>query len=183
MKKSFEKVNYIEIGERLQKLRGKTKIKDFAEKLGLNYTTYLNYEKGERFPLDLVLVLKEKGILKSSDWLLHGETESPQTPPRKSSARDAKEAGGFLKNNAPDSYGLHPPTVSDCLLKAAKVLESGTRYADALFMNIERLFEAVDMEKRVKSMESNIIELRTEVAALKRSKEVKPRKKARGGGG
>ena len=63
------------IGERLEKIREKLGFstqKVFAEKLGLKYQSYVNYEKGERtLPDEVKLKLFEMGI--NILWLLTGE--------------------------------------------------------------------------------------------------------------
>ncbi len=70
---------YIEIGERLRKLRAHRSQKEFAKKLNLHVHTYINYESGIRIPKGDVLYRIAALTGTPVDWILGGEAKKEQT--------------------------------------------------------------------------------------------------------
>lgn len=72
-------MDYSLICNRIKELRihkcgqGHGAVKEFAEFLGMKYTTYINYEKDRVSPEILVLLKEKLGV--STDWLLTGKQE------------------------------------------------------------------------------------------------------------
>ena len=67
---------YLQVGERLKKLRGDLSQGEFAKKIGVSYKGYQRYESGERIPRPHVLFeIAEKESV-TVDWLLSGKVRS-----------------------------------------------------------------------------------------------------------
>ncbi|MFH2013134.1 MAG: LexA family transcriptional regulator [Pseudomonadota bacterium] len=67
---------YIEIGNRLKKLRGDVSQKEFAKKIGVSYPSYQRYEYGERIPPGPILSKIADTFYVSTDYILTGSEES-----------------------------------------------------------------------------------------------------------
>jgi len=77
MKKILPEVDIVPICKRLQELRislGYKKPGDFADEIGVKYTTYLNYEKKTAPPAELLVLIGEKFTRDVNfSWLLTGQ--------------------------------------------------------------------------------------------------------------
>ncbi len=67
---------YLEIGNRLKKLRKNLSQKEFAEKIGIPLVTYQKYDSGERMPPGPVLSRVAELCGKTVDWILGRDLES-----------------------------------------------------------------------------------------------------------
>ena len=77
------------IGRRLALVRGSLKQTEFARELGINLTTYRNYEEGRTIPLEFIMHLHR--IRKVSfRWLLTGEGRM-EAPPVKREISDLND--------------------------------------------------------------------------------------------
>lgn len=90
--------------ERLRELRGNRSREDFADFLGINPRSLINYESGQRVPKAdiLKLICSRAGV--SSDWLLSGEEQpfgvasgpAPTTPqPLKNERKSSRQLPGM----------------------------------------------------------------------------------------
>jgi len=67
---------YLDIGNRLKKIRGSLSQKDFALKAGIPFRSYQRYEAGERMPPPDVLPLLAQIGNTTTDWILEGDIDS-----------------------------------------------------------------------------------------------------------
>jgi len=79
MKKLDFNVDLKKIGFRLSTVRGRLKQTEFARELGINLTTYRNYEEGRNIPLEFIIYLHKKCNI-SLNWLLTGEGRMEHDP-------------------------------------------------------------------------------------------------------
>ncbi len=63
---------YIDIGNRIKKLRGDVSQKEFAKKIGVSFAAYQNYEYGKRIPPAHILSKIADTCGMNVDWILSG---------------------------------------------------------------------------------------------------------------
>lgn len=151
--------------ERLQKLiddnaAGKPAL--FATKAGIAPGTFHAYTKG-RLPQGEQLIRIHKTYRVNIDWLLTGKGEPY--------LRDvpAQEPGREENNRAGEPVTQQPDfRISDALTMTAEVLESGTSYATALYLNIQHFHRAISAEKRIEQLELEVSSLRERMIQLEK---------------
>lgn len=157
---------------RIRKALGTEKDKDLAVILGIDPQGITNAKKrGEVPPIWLVKLASKINI--SVDWLLFGtgpmrrkvsESGEPelQEPPKV----PAQEASQLPASGLAQQSQL-PFRISDAVAMTCRVLESGTSYATALYMNIEHFDRAVSAEQRLATLEQELESLRAELDEIK----------------
>ena len=107
----------------------------------------------------------------NTNWLLTGEG-----PIFTSESTECSRQSPKIEASLPapvTSNGPGPPAspqgfrISDAMAMAARVLESGTTYAIALYLNIEHFDRAIQAETRVTALEARVASLENEILLLK----------------
>ena len=72
-------INLMEMGRRIRKLRDQVTQEEFARSLGISQAQLSKYELGQSaVPLGVLIKLAKK-FGRSADWILIGESQSPQS--------------------------------------------------------------------------------------------------------
>lgn len=139
----------IKIGERLRQAResiGLTQ-KELGSKIGLTRYTILKYESGD-IPHEksfAITLERECGI--NSTWLLTGE-------------------GDMMTCMKPFTAELDE-TKSEIFALVSNVLNSGTPYADALYVNILNFHRALKAEAKINAIEEELKKLTDEISVMR----------------
>jgi transcriptional regulator with XRE-family HTH domain len=129
---------------------------EFAKPLGIKGSYISAIERGKSVPSESVLLHLEEKYRLNRKWLLTGEGE-PYIKDKEKPGGEGGEAGPPAKEGttykdrseeAEDGF-----KVSDALTMTAQVLESGTSYATALYMNIQHFNRAIQAEARITELE------------------------------
>ncbi len=161
-------------GERMKELRDRKRVSqdDVAKATGLSKGSIQRYEYGEVPTLKNINKLVEYyGCSKA--WLIDGIGES--FPGKDVHQPDPHSAMNNGRDAAPVGALRPSIRVSDALIMASRVLESGTTYADALYTNIVHFDRAVQAEGKAppaiagnEDVERLLREIRTAVRNLER---------------
>jgi len=157
----------IELGNRIAWLRKNRGLeqKAVASNIGIAYSTYQHYEYGYN-PRKKYLdrIVDYYGCNRS--WLFTGEGEP--FPDAGQNGKDvsvtsahpvtAKDAP--LSSTVPATPFTNEFRISEALQMTARVLESGTSYATALYLNIQHFDRAITAEERIAHLEQNQAELK-----------------------
>lgn len=165
------------LAERLKWLRKKCGFAskaDAAKAIGLKYGTYQGWEYG-LFPSRRNYKALADYYECSLSWLQTGEGD----PYPKAGGPDLVEKNPFLVKEAAHIYNKDtdapqiPPEIriSEAMTMMARVLESGTSYATALYLNIVHFDRALSATKELRVCQEDIADLKNEVAALRRQVE------------
>jgi transcriptional regulator with XRE-family HTH domain len=147
------------IGNRIKLVRKNLSRPDFAKRLGISVTSVQTYETLDHIPKGDILqrIQKEFGV--SIDWLLTGEGK-PYFPVAGEISANAAEN---VQNEATEAKEFR---ISDAMTMAARVLESKTSYATALYLNIQHFDRALRAEARINRLEGECETLRKRLEAL-----------------
>lgn len=150
----------LELGKRIAWLRKYRNLKqiEVAKVLGIAYQSYQAYEYGSHpSRKNLELILNYYNCSRS--WLLTGEGE----PFPGARQKYPEVCGPPAPTETTKESPLSPPVpaapypqefrVSDALTMTARVLESGTSYATALYLNIQHFDRAIKAEERIAQVE------------------------------
>ena len=92
---------YIEIGQRLRKLRGSLSQIKMAQELAIHLRSYQNYESGKRIPPMAITIKIAQKFKTSVDWILTGEeTTKPE-------AHEASENNRIFATTASDEIKIN----------------------------------------------------------------------------
>jgi transcriptional regulator with XRE-family HTH domain len=170
------------LAERLKFLRQKKGFKSksvAAQAMNMSYGTYQGYEYG-LFPgrdnYKKIAVFYGCSLL----WLRDGEGDPypgvQPTGPGDSGQEKLPPASLYVKEGtaafAPNAPGTRQAPagpeirISEALTMTAHVLESGTSYATALYLNIVQFNRAVSAEATISKCQDNIANLQAQVDAL-----------------
>lgn len=145
--------------------------KKLSDLTGIKLRTIQNYEKGSRPKGDNAIAIA-KALKCSLDWLLLGEGPEPPDPGEEKQETESAEVGQALPVPGPEVEYKTVKTeefkLSDALTMTARVLESGTSYAKALFLNIQHFDMALKSEARISELEHKQKQLFTEINLLKK---------------
>ena len=128
-------------------------IKDFCSEFNVNELWFLK-GTGEPFP---------------GAYQCYREVCGPEMP--SPAALYIKEAAAAFAQNAPGARQapVGPEIrISEALTMTARVLESGTPYAIALYLNIQQFAGAIDALKEIKVCQESIADLQAQMDALRR---------------
>jgi len=140
------------IGERIKDLKGTLSQKDFAEKIGAGSSAVCAWENDESLPGSKYLEAIHQVFGVDINWLLTGVGE----------VYIYKEEKGLKINEPAVEYSTKSSAVheqikiSDALAMAARVLESQTSYATALYLNIQHFDRAIQAEQRIANLEARL---------------------------
>lgn len=148
---------------------------DLSDLTEIKLRTIQNYEKGQQ-PKGYTAVDIAEALECSLDWLLTGKGPEPPDPGEKKQAAEPSpynkvEAGPPLVEEPKPHYEAGREEgfkVSDALTMAARVLESGTSYATALFLNIQHFDMALRSGARISALEHKQNNLYTEINLIKK---------------
>ncbi len=131
--------------------------KDVAEEANISIASYSNAENGF-IPGDKILrkIALFYGV--SVDYLLGNEPGKDKTGGK---TVPKKETTEHIR-----ATSEQPFKISDDLMKASRVLESGTSYAAALHLNIVHFDRAVTAEEKIARLEAENMEIRRKNANL-----------------
>lgn len=163
-----QKPEYLEIGKRLVELREAERLNQIqaADVLSIKHTTYQKYEYGVSRPNqeNTQKIINHYGC--SYNWLFTGEGEPFPDAGQKGKEVSVTSAHPVTAKDAPLSSTV-PATpftnefrISEALQMTARVLESGTSYATALYLNIQHFDRAITAEERIAHLEQNQAELK-----------------------
>jgi hypothetical protein len=145
---------------------------NFAKKADIPQSTFHNYVNGRDPSVEHVIRIRDSYKIDPL-WLLTGEGDMFITgdPSRTCSEAPFKIATSDSAAGNPPPLPV-PPTaqgfrISDAITMAARVLESGTTYAIALYLNIEHFDRAIQAEARVSALEERVGSLENEILLLK----------------
>ena len=161
----------IEFGKRVVRLREIKEMtqEDAAQKIGIKYRTYQTHEAGQWPNRE-----RQKKYLDyykcDETWFKTGKGEPyPEGDGRKGTIYiDKGGTGGGEVHSipAPEYRASARGPISDILIMAARILESGTSYATALILNIQHFDRAIQAETRIVRLEKEYEELKERLAAL-----------------
>lgn len=105
-------------------------------------------------------------------WVLTGEGPKTKEAPRQSTMELREPQSSFIseppRRRATDRIIDEPRfRISDALAMAARILESGTSYAAALYLNIVQFDRAVHGEASIAQVEKNLLTLQQDVEDIK----------------
>lgn len=147
---------------------------EVADGAGISLTSYSKAERGFLVK-EAVLYKIAKFYGVSVDYLktgLSGHVAEETTPYNKGIEGGHKElnksAIPMVNSPVPGYNKVSPPkdSITDILLMAAGVLESGTSYADALTLNIQHFDRAIRAEARILNLERECEDLKNRVEDL-----------------
>jgi len=125
---------------------------EFARKIGIHVSTIALWDD-KHLPKGDILQRIHKEFNVNIDWLLTGEGVPYIN----------KEANGFQISEPGAEYSTTPSgtrnkqiKISDALAMAARVLESQTSYATALYLNIQHFDRAIQAEQRIANLEARL---------------------------
>lgn len=168
----------IEFGRRIVLLRERKKLSRAAaaKQSQMGLSALQQYESGILpGPKNTDKLIAFYGCSKA--WLLAGEGEPFPAAREKYAVACDPPAEDVLR----EPVGVHPTArsgsidplssaqgfrVSDALTMTARVLESGTSYATALYLNIVHFERAVTAESRIAHLESNMISIKKELVDM-----------------
>jgi transcriptional regulator with XRE-family HTH domain len=165
------------IGERILKIRKDSGLSQeyFAEKLGAHGRSVQRWEAKDAYPGGEILKEMCFKFHANISWLLTGEGE-PYLMKRDSTeptAYENEEVPEHNHVNAPESEYVNRPRkdarsfkISEALAMAARVLESRTSFAAALYLNIEHFDRAIQAESRITELEESQKKLEEKMAAV-----------------
>jgi len=183
--------------EHMLGLKGTAGRQVFADKIGKSVKTLERWEskKGHHLPNSTALAkiinqFPDNNV--DMNWLLTGKGEPfpgarAQFPEVCGDLiyKDTERVNGALPVSGPTPGYTGKPEdteikVSDALTMTARVLESGTSYATALYLNIVHFDQAIQAEKRITKLEIECDELKERLSALeeKIKEDLKSRKEA-----
>jgi len=172
------------IENRIKMIRGSLTQKRFAEKIGVHIGTVQLYETGNIPKGDVLQRICENfGV--NINWLLTGKgkpclhylndmekvdvTINDQAPfyglRKQLGEKNGDETPGAERLNTP----IHEDfKLSEALTMAARVLESHTSYAGALYLNIQHFDRAIAAEKRIAQLEEKDKQLEERISLLEK---------------
>ncbi len=150
--------------ERLKEAAGAQTKTDLARALGIKIQAVSPPIEERRIPSDWVLRISAKYSV-SSDWILYGI--------------GSKVIGGLATDDQPSQPVVSAPAapemppldptgyaIANAMAAAARVLASGTSYANVLLYNIQHLDRAVADAKKIPALEQRVAELHHALALL-----------------
>lgn len=153
MKKPISK----NITGRLKSVYGFTGDKQIADLFNISPQSFVNKRKTGSLLSDIINAGVNKNV--NLNWLLTGEGDPyinkvmEEGFPTGSGESIYKDRGG-LAQEAPEVYNVDQGfKVSEALTMAARVLDSGTSYAFALYTNIRHFDRAIQAEARITDLE------------------------------
>lgn len=157
-----------------------------AVKLGVNKGTINNYRQGRNAPNVPFVVSFCKELNFNYQWFIFGKGEpfpgahekypevcGPEEFQIFTPLRDAIKSGRYppAGNSSPKIGAAAEFKISDAVTKAIRVLESGTAYATALFLNIEQFNRAVQSEQKIEELKEGQEKLEHKLSDLEKKME------------
>jgi transcriptional regulator with XRE-family HTH domain len=148
------------IAQRLKLVRDSTglKQKDFGATIGVkSLDTISRWERGLGYPsADILAAIHEK-YGTNIQWLISGE--GPMWTSGEPAKPDERSPPGVRNDGMPPAIPGGRDRefrLSDAITMAVRVLESGTSYATALYLNIQHFDRAIQAEARIQLLEKGI---------------------------
>ncbi len=148
------------------------KKKDFTDLCGISKNQLYNYLKHDQLPNTKVFQsIKDNFPEIHLDWLITG-TGSMLINEPDNKKKDNKSDNKIIKTNNPQEL-KSPEThaqkfrISDALTMTAQVLESGTSYSTALYLNIQHFSRAIRAEQRIINIEEDMKKMKEEIRKIK----------------
>ncbi len=166
--------------------------KELAKKIGADKNTIQNYEAGG-YPKGDYSILLAKELRCTLDWLLMGEGPVPE-----SVINDTVKVSDVFRGELRDQHERikeewvvdasgnersRPFKLSDAITMAARVLDSGTSYAYALYLNVLHFDRAINAENRIANLEKENGDIKQRLADLEKRLDEKEVEEKRAAGG
>ena len=141
---------------------------DLAKILGTNKDTLAGYRQGRGLLKGEVIENLVKHYRFSPEWLFHGAGEP--FPGARANHQDVcgPEPAPLYNKDMLAPIEAQKINVDEAMGKTYKVLNSGTPYAVALYLNIQQFSNALDMAYEIKQLREEVGTLRDQVANLQR---------------
>jgi len=152
--------------ENLIRVRGSLTQKEFASRIGTNQSTVQKWEKGETLPGSRFLeaIYREFGV--SVDWLLTGQGDPYIKDRARGSPGPSESEKPVVQVSGAENVSDENFRISDALTMCARVLDSQTSYATALYLNIQHFDRAVSAERRLAQIEHSQKSMENKINAL-----------------